>query len=191
MEYTSGFWYLLNPYGFIGGIFSVLGCLLHGSVFLSLKTTGDLEKKVKSLSKMLWTAALIGALLMFAASIFYVDYVERLGFGLVVPVLAFDALVLARIFIQQEKFGWAFAMTAATIALGMVTHFLTIFPDVMISTTNPDFSLTIYRAASSPYTLEVISIVAAVFVPVMLIYQVWSYRAFRKRVTADPQKLEY
>lgn len=191
MVYTGGFWYLLNPYGLIGGIFSIAGCLLHGSVFLSLKTTGKLETKAKGLGKVLWTVALIGALAMFAASFFYVNYVERLGFGLVVPVVAFAALVIARVFIQKDKFGWAFAMTALTIALGMVTHFLSIYPNVMISTTDPAFSLTIYNAASSPYTLRVMSIVAAVFVPVMLLYQIWSYRAFRKRVTADPQQLEY
>jgi cytochrome d ubiquinol oxidase subunit II len=61
----------------------------------------------------------------------------------------------------------------------------------MFSTTNPDYSLTIYNAASSPYTLRIMSIVALIFVPVMLGYQIWSYWTFRKRVTADPQQLEY
>lgn len=192
MVYTGGFWYLLNPYGLIGGIFSVAGCLLHGAIFLSLKTTGELEAKARKLSKTLWTVAFIGALLIFAGSFLLIDdYMGRIGVGLFVPLLGAATLLLARYFIQKEKFGTAFVMSAFTIALGVITFFVVSYPNVMFSTTNPDFSLTIYNASSSDYTLKVMSIVAAIFVPVMLIYQIWSYRVFRKRVTADPQKLEY
>lgn len=192
MVYTGGFWYLLNPYGLVGGLFSVAGCLLHGAVFLSLKTTGGLETKAKKLSKTLWTVAFVLALLMFAASFLLVDdYAGRAGIGIIVPILGGVTLVVARFFINQEKFGMAFVMTALTIALGVITHFVVSFPNVMLSNIDPAFSLTIYTASSSDYTLKVMSIVAAIFVPVMLVYQIWSYRVFRKRVSADPQTLEY
>ncbi len=192
MVYTGGFWYLLNPYGLAGGIFAVALSLLHGSLFLSLKTGGGIEDRFKALSKKLWIAAIIAAVLIFVLSLVMVDgFTSRLGLLIILPILGLVLLALAYVFIGQSKFGLAFGMTAGAIALAVVTHFASIFPNVMISTTSPAFSLTIYNAASTPYTLKVMSIVALIFVPVMLIYQGWTYWTFRKRVTADPQHLEY
>jgi len=193
MVYTGGNFYLLNPYGLIGGVFSVAGCLLHGSIFLSLKTTGDLELKAKKFSKILWQLAFISAIVMFFASFILVDdYLGRIGIGgLVIPLLGGVILVVTAYLIDKDKFGLAFVMTSLTMALGMITHFVGTFPNVMLSTTDPAFSLTIYNASSSNYTLKVMSIVALIFVPVMLLYQIWSYRVFHERIVADPQKLEY
>jgi cytochrome d ubiquinol oxidase subunit II len=192
MVYTGGFWYLLNPYGLLGGLFCVAMCLLHGSLFLSLKTTDDLLEKAKKASRTLRILALVLGVTLFAASFLLVDgFAGKIGAGIVVPILAVGLLVLSFVFIKKGSFGWAFGMTTGTIALTVITHFLTIFPNVMTSTTNPDFSLTIYNASSTPYTLKVMSIVALIFVPVMLAYQIWTYYTFRKRVTTDPQHLEY
>jgi cytochrome d ubiquinol oxidase subunit II len=66
-----------------------------------------------------------------------------------------------------------------------------LFPRVMISSLNPDWSLTIYNAASSSYTLTVMTIVAAIFVPIVLAYQAWSYWIYRQRVKNDPEKFTY
>ena len=119
-------------------------------------------------------------------------FTARLGLWVIlVPILSLVLLGLSYVFIGQGKFGLAFGMTAGAIALAVITHFASVFPNVMISTTNPDFSLTIYNASSTPYTLKVMSIVALIFVPIMLVYQAWTYWTFRKRVTADPQHLEY
>jgi cytochrome d ubiquinol oxidase subunit II len=191
MVYTGGFWYLLNPYGLLGGVFTVVVALLHGSIFLSLKTTNKLLEKVKAVTKPLWIASVVVFVLMLVATFFYVDVIAELGALIVVPVLALVAVLLAGYFINKEKFGWAFGMTASTILLTVVTHFSVIFPNVMVSTTNPDWSLTIYNASSSDYTLTVMSYVALIFVPVMLAYQIWTYYTFRKRIKADPQELEY
>jgi cytochrome d ubiquinol oxidase subunit II len=191
MLYTGGFWYLLNPYGLLGGIFSVAMCLLHGSLFLSLKTTENLLTRVKAVSKTLWIFAFVAGILLFTATIFYVDLAGNLGFGLIVPILALVILTISGLYIRQNKFGWAFSMTATTIGLVLVTHFMNAFPNVMLSTTNPEFSLTIYNASSSDYTLGIMSIVALIFVPIMLGYQIWSYWIFRKRISGDPQHLEY
>ena len=82
-------------------------------------------------------------------------------------------------------------MTSLTIVFTLVTFFTYSFPRVMISTLNPEWSLTIYNASSSDYTLTVMTVVALTFVPIVLAYQGWTYWVFRKRVTADPQMLEY
>jgi cytochrome d ubiquinol oxidase subunit II len=191
MAYTGGFWYLLNPYGLLGGVFAVVVALMHGAIFLSLKTTDSLLEKVKALTKKLWIAGIAIGVLMLVGTIFYADLFAELGVLSVVPILALVATLVAGWFIGKGKYGWAFGMTAGTILMTVATHFLIIFPNVMVSTTNPDWSLTIYTASSSDYTLTVMSWVALIFVPVMLAYQIWTYYVFRKRVSADPQELHY
>jgi cytochrome d ubiquinol oxidase subunit II len=191
MVYTGGFWYLLNPYALVAGLFSVAVMLLHGSLFLSLKTTGELEDRFKGLARKLWVAAISAGGLLFILSFFMVEGFFSNPISAATAFLALAVLSVSYLFINRGKFGLAFGMTAGAIGLSVITHFASIFPNVMISTTNPDFSLTIYNASSSPYTLKVMSFVALIFVPIMLIYQGWTYWTFRKRVTADPQHLEY
>jgi cytochrome d ubiquinol oxidase subunit II len=87
--------------------------------------------------------------------------------------------------------GWAFIMVALNIVLTQVTFFSMTFPNVMLSTTNPAYSLTIYNASSSQYTLTVMSIVALIFVPIVLAYQGWTYYMFRKRISTDKKTLVY
>jgi cytochrome d ubiquinol oxidase subunit II len=100
----------------------------------------------------------------------------------VVAALAFvGALVANRI----KREGWAFVGSAVTIALAVVTLFLALFPDVMPSSLNPAWSLTTTNAASTPYTLTIMTVVAVIFTPLVLLYQGWTYWIFRKRVTVQ------
>jgi cytochrome d ubiquinol oxidase subunit II len=92
--------------------------------------------------------------------------------------------------IRSRRHGWAFAMTGLTIALATITVFMGLYPRVMISSLNPGWSLTIYNASSSPYTLKVMSIVALILVPIVLLYQGWSYWIFRGRI-GNEHSLEY
>ena len=85
---------------------------------------------------------------------------------------------------------WAFFASALTIGLAVVSLFLALFPDVMPSSTDPAFSLTTTNAASTPYTLTIMTIVAVIFVPVVLVYQGWTYYVFRKRVTVPRATVE-
>ena len=81
-------------------------------------------------------------------------------------------------------------LTAIGIAFALISFFLILYPRVMISSLNPEYSLTITNAASTPYTLTVMTIVALIFVPIVLAYQAWSYWVFRKRLTTG-SRLEY
>lgn len=192
MNYTGGFWYLLNPYGLIGGVATVTLFLLHGALFLALKTSGEFQQRAHALAGRLWFAAVAGFLLLTAGSYIFADLVSRLGVNPgIVPVSALLALLVSGFFIRRGQEGWAFAMTAITIAFTVVTFFLFTYPNVMPSTTNPAWSLTIYNASSSQYTLTVMSIVALIFVPIVLGYQIWSYLAFRKRLTGKVEELTY
>src|SRR5439155_11475235 len=98
---------------------------------------------------------------------------------------AIIALILAIVLSLRHRRAWAFALTATTIALVVATIFTSLFPRVMVS--SPDFanSLTIANSASAHYTLEVLTAVAVVLTPVVLLYQAWSYYVFRARVTGE------
>jgi cytochrome d ubiquinol oxidase subunit II len=111
--------------------------------------------------------------------------------GVVLPVLAVAALVLSKVFKGSDRDGLSFIASSLTVVAVIGGMFTALYPNVMISSTSAQFNLTIYNAASSAYTLGVMSIVAAIMVPVILAYQAWTYWVFRKRVRADEQTLTY
>ena len=109
----------------------------------------------------------------------------------IVPITAVVVLLVTGYFLNRKMEGWAFIMTALNIVLTQITFFTMTFPNVMLSSTNPDWSLTIYNASSSQYTLTVMFIIALIFIPIVLAYQGWTYYMFRKRIIADKQSLVY
>jgi cytochrome d ubiquinol oxidase subunit II len=191
MHYVGDFWYLLNPYALAGGLASLSAFTLHGAVFLSLKASRPVMDRARTAAARLWLPTVVLVFLYVTAGYFATDMFTRLGVNPgVVPVGAGVALLLAGWFIRNKQDGWAFAMTGLTIAFSAITIAMGLYPRLMVSSLNPDWSLTIYNASSSPYTLEVMSIVALIFVPVVLLYQGWSYWVFRERVGGD-RPLEY
>ena len=150
-----------------------------------------MRERVNVTAKKLWvvTSVLYVALGIFTyVAGFWARGVVNPGF---VPVAAVAVLLATGYFLNNKMEGWAFIMTSLNIVLTQVTFFSMIFPNVMISSTNPDWSLTIYNASSSQYTLTVMSIVALIFVPIVLAYQGWTYYMFRKRISADKKSLVY
>jgi cytochrome d ubiquinol oxidase subunit II len=192
MNYVGGFFNLLNPYGLLGGVAAVLTFALHGAIFLGLRTSGDLMERAHHTAMRLWIVVVIVLIAFLAATYFYTDISTKLGVDPgPIPIGGAAAILVAGDFIRRQRDGWAFTMTATTIVLAMVTLFMILYPRVMISSIDPAYSLTIYNASSSDYTLKVMSIVALLFVPVVLIYQGWTYWIFHKRVEGDAEKLTY
>jgi cytochrome bd ubiquinol oxidase subunit II len=192
MQYAGGFFVLLNPYALLGGVTTVLVFVLHGAIFLSMKLTGSLMEKAYSTARRIWMPVLFFLLIFLVGTYISTDILERLGINPgIIPVSGVAALLLAGYFISRKMSGWAFGMTCITIAFALVTMFMILYPRVMISSLNPDWSLTIYNAASSEYTLRVMSIVTLIFLPVVLIYQGWSYWVFRKRIETRVETLTY
>lgn len=191
MNYVGGFFNLLNPYALLGGLMTLSLFTFHGAIFLTLKTTGDIEEKARSVAKKLWLPTVLLVFGFVIAGYFATDMFTRLGVNPgIVPILAGIALLLSGWFLRQKQSGWAFAMTGVTLAFSVITVFMGLFPRVMVSSLNDAWSLTIYNASSSPYTLKVMTIVAVIFVPIVLLYQGWTYWVFRKRVTEEGE-LEY
>jgi cytochrome d ubiquinol oxidase subunit II len=192
MMYTGNLFTLLNPYGLIGGLTTVTVFVLHGANFLGLKLDGELHERVHQLSKKIYVAAALITTVLLIATYFYTDISSKLGINPgITPIASYAALLVTIYFINRKMEGWAFIMTALHIVLTQATFFLLMFPRVMISSTNPAYSLTIYNASSSQYTLTVMSIVALIFVPIVLVYQGWTYYMFRKRIIAEKQSLVY
>lgn len=192
MHYVGTLLDLLNPYALLAGLTALALFTLHGALFLSLKTSGDLAEQAAAAARRLWGPA-VGVLLALAVSTYFTtDILERLGVNPgAVPLGAVVALVVAGPLIRRRHMGWAFALTSLTILFVTASIFLILYPRVMISSLDPAWSLTIYNASSSPYTLRVMSIIALTLVPVVLAYQGWSYWVFRKRIQDRPETWTY
>jgi cytochrome d ubiquinol oxidase subunit II len=183
---------LLNPFGLIGGLTTVAVFLLHGANFLTLKLEGELRERARALSKKLYIFAAIMTVLLAVTTYIYTDILTKIGVNPgIIPIVSVVALLAAIYFINQKMEGWAFISVSLHIVLTQVSFFTLMFPRVMISSLNPDWSLTIYNASSSQYTLTVMSIVALIFVPIVLAYQGWTYYMFRKRISTDKKELVY
>ena len=192
MMYTGNLFTLLNPYGLIGGLTTVSIFLLHGANFLSLKLEGDLRDRANAFAKKIYIAAVILSLILLITTYIFTDIYAHLGLNPgIIPVVGLVALFVSGYFINRRQEGWAFIMVAVNIVFTLITFFMIMFPRVMISSTNPAYSLTIYNASSSQYTLGVMSIIALIFVPIVLIYQGWTYYMFRKRITTKKETLVY
>lgn len=186
MNYVGGFFNLLNPYALLAGAATLTAFTLYGAIFISLKTEGELRLKARAAARRLWLVVVLVLLALLIATYFETDFVARLGVNPgVIPLTGMVAILLSGYFINKNREGWAFFTTAVSIAFSLVTAFLYMYPRVMISSLNDAWSLTIFNASSSPYTLKVMTIVAVIFVPIVLAYQGWSYWVFRKRLTSD------
>ena len=191
MTYVGGFWNLLNPFALLGGLVTLSGFTLHGAVFLSLKTQDDVMELAQAAARKLWLPTLIILAVFVVAMYFFTDVLTQLGINPgPIPIGAVLALLGAGYFIYTRRSGWAFFLTALAIIFAVSTIFLVLFPRVMVSSLDPAFSLTIYNASSSEYTLKTMSIIALVLVPVILAYQGWTYWIFRKRLS-EKAELHY
>ena len=142
-------------------------------------------------TKKVGPVATVLVFLYVVATYFMTDAFTRLGINPgVVPLGAGAALLAAGWFVHKDRLGWAFIFNSVTILLSTLTIFMSLYPRVMVSSLNPAWSLTIYNASSSPYTLTVMTIVALIFVPIVLAYQGWTYWVFRERIGKD-SALEY
>jgi cytochrome d ubiquinol oxidase subunit II len=185
-EVSSSLFDLLNPYGLLGGVTVLALCLLHGAVFVTLKTAGAVRERARATADTLFapTGIALFAYLVWTVSLRGDAAVD------VVAALALGALLAALGAHRAGRDGWAFAATAATLAGLVATWFVAIAPEVLPRLGGGP-GLTIHQAASSAYTLKVMTVVALVATPVVLAYQAWSYWVFRRRLfgadgPADP-----
>lgn len=168
---------LLTPYALLGGLVTLTVFLTHGAFFVALKTVGDIRHRARALG-LRWGAVAAVATLVFVTWTAGRDGDQVVWIAGGVAVAAFLAGLVAA---GAGREGWAFTGTALAIAAVASMLFLALFPDVMPSTLATG-TLTTTNAASTPYTLEIMTWVAAAFTPIVLGYQAWSYWVFRRRI---------
>jgi cytochrome d ubiquinol oxidase subunit II len=176
---TSGSTWLLHPFALLGALTMLALFATHGALFLTLKTTGDLRGRARTLALRTGppTAVLTAAFLAWM-----LDLRPR-GAAAALAAAAVAGLLGALAATVRRRDGWAFAAGAAAIALTLAALFTALYPDVLPAT-DPAASLTVTNAAASPYTLKIMSWAAVGVAPIVLLYQGWTYWVFRKRVGA-------
>ena len=191
MTYVGTFFDLLNPYSLVGGFVTFAIFTLHGALFIELKTDGIIRERAKAITRPAWIASLVLVVVFVGFSFIDTKIFEDINIiQIVALVVTVGALVFIGFSLFRSKFGLAFIGNGLVIVGVVVLLFSSLFPNVMPSSLDPAFSLTVYNASSTQYTLSIMTVVALVFVPVVLIYQGWTYWVFRKRVTINSH-LEY
>ena len=183
IEYVGGFFNLLNPYALLGGIVTLTVFLTHGAVFLSLKTAGGIRDKSHEIAKITGLIAAVAAVSFLIWTNLMLASINATVLTLSIVVALLWVAGMAMNFIRRE--GWAFIFSAATILTFVTTLFYALYPRVMPSSLGAQFDLTIRNASSTQYTLKVMTVVAVILTPIVLLYQGWTYWVFRKRVSSS------
>jgi len=184
-EYVGGLLDLLNPYALLFGLVTLALFTTHGAVFTALKTTGDIRERARhfALGSGVLTAVLAVAFLVWTFEV-RAGAPHRAWYAALAVVAAL-ALVGALLALRAGREGWAFAGTAVTVLAAVAALFTALFPEVMPSTIDPAYSLTTTSAASTDYTLGIMTWVAVLFTPIVLGYQSWTYYVFRRRIGTE------
>jgi cytochrome d ubiquinol oxidase subunit II len=177
-EYVGNFWDLLNLYSILGGLVTLTLFTFHGAVFVGLKTVGDIRERSRKLALQVGLATAVLALVF----LIWTQVDSGDGASLAALIVAVAALVAALAMVNVGREGWAFILSGLTIVAAVAMLFLSLFPDVMPSSLNADWSLTVTNASSSQYTLKIMTWCAVIATPIVLLYQSWTYWVFRKRI---------
>jgi len=179
---------LLNPYGLLTGLLFVLLFVVHGALWTAMKTLGALSARAVALAKKSWYGLVLVALLFLINTAFqtklYDNYLAH-PFWFAVPVLAVAAMLSVRLFLIRNQYFRAFLLSCLTIVMVTLTGIIGLYPNLIPSNLDPAYSLTIFNASSSVYTLKIMTVVALIFVPIVIAYQIWVYRVFRGKLVIE------
>ena len=184
--YEGNFFGLLNPYSIVVGLLSLTMFLMHGAIYLSLKSEGTQKQRMTSLANKTWIAFVV----LYAAATFYTIFTSPYLFEnslqnplfWILIILLFASVISIPIFLNANKIGYAFTGSALTITSMILLTALSLFPKLVPSIINPDYSLTIYNASSTPRTLETMLIIALIGMPIVIAYTIIVYRTFKGKV---------
>ncbi len=188
LGYHGSFFSLLNPYGLLTGVLFVLLFVYHGSLWLTLKTSGHLNEKSAALSGKLWYGLLVTA----AAFLVYTYFATPLFANflkhpvwLIVPAVAVLSMIDSKLHLYKQQYFQSFIASCITVVTIIATGVIGLYPNLFPSNIDTQYSITIFNASSSLYTLKIMTVVVLVFIPMVIGYQIWVYRVFRGRVTAE------
>jgi cytochrome d ubiquinol oxidase subunit II len=180
-EFVGSLGSLFSPFALLGAATVTVLFVAHGAIFLALKTTGELRRRANRLASLCGLAAAVLAL----GFLGWAQGIRGDAASAVVAAVAAVALVAGLVANRRGREGWAFVGTAVAVGFAVASLFLALFPLVMPSSLDPAWSLTTANAASTPYTLKVLTVIAGIFTPLVMLYQGWTYWVFRKRITVE------
>ncbi|WP_047682408.1 MULTISPECIES: cytochrome d ubiquinol oxidase subunit II [Xenorhabdus] len=205
VSYEGSFFGLLNPYGLLAGIISLMMITTQGATYLQMRTTGELHLRSRTATHICALITAVAFLLAGVWLIYGIDgYVvtggldvngvsnplhkqvtQQVGAWLInfnnqpilwaIPVLGVILPLLTMLATRLDKGAWAFLFSSLTVACIILTAGISMFPFVMPSSLNPNVSLTVWDATSSQWTLQIMFVVALIFVPIILSYTIWCY----------------
>ena len=182
-EFTGNFFSLFTGYGVMTGVTMVVLCLLHGATFLGLRTTGEIRDRARATGRRIGPVAIVINIAWCAWTLVVIG-------GGTVPqptqIFGVIAVIFATALASTNNDGWAFVASGFAIAAAIGQIFIALYPNVMVSSTNHAYNLTVNNAAAGHYGLVVMTVVAVLFFPIILLYQGWSFHVFRRRVSAPP-----
>ena len=220
LSYTGSFWGLLNPFALLAGIVSVTMLIMHGAVFLQIRTESEINARAKKTVRIFGIGFMAAFALAGIWQAFGIDFYQivsmpdpgtafsplakevevaagglmqnysRCGYTIMAPILAFAGGILAILLSGANRPGAAFVFSGAALAGVILTAGFAMFPFVIPSSTDPNSSLTVYDAVSSHRTLNVMFIVVVILLPIVLAYTSWVYRVMRGKVTEEKIKKE-
>ena len=188
MHFAGTFFDLLSPYTLVGGVAFLFVFIFHGAIYLNLKTEGELRIRSRQAALTSGIVAALSCLALVGLTYAKTDLFKSAAAGGALCA-AIATFLTAYALMKLNRSGWAFGLSGLTILLTTAGFFLGLFPRLIVSSLNPAWSLTIHNAASSPYTLKLMTVAAFILVPVVLAYQAWSYWVFRQRISG--KHLEY
>jgi cytochrome d ubiquinol oxidase subunit II len=173
---------VVNPYTLLGGLATGALFALHGAVFVALKSSGAVRADAFGFAGKLAVPATV---LVAGFGVWTQLSHGKSWTWIVLAVAVVAQLAAVGKVLGGKGEGWAFVYTTIVVAAVVVLLFGALYPNLVPSTLNPDWSLTIHNGSSSPYTLKVMTWAALVFAPLVMLYQAWTYWVFRKRISAD------
>ncbi|WP_436785891.1 cytochrome d ubiquinol oxidase subunit II [Yinghuangia sp. YIM S10712] len=177
-EYAGNLADLLGPHALLGGAVTLVLFTFHGAVFVGLKTVGDVRHRANALAFRLGLATVV----LTTAFLVWTQAESGNGKSVWAVAVAVAALLAALALNRAGREGWAFVMSGVTVIAAVTMLFLALFPNVMPSSIADAYNLTTDNAASTPYTLKIMTWVAVIMTPIVLCYQGWTYWVFRKRI---------
>ena len=176
---------LLNPYGLLGGVLFLFLFLVHGAIWIAIKSTGELHERAKAVASRLWIVLLAAAVGFLIASYFatnlYANYLANPVLFVVIAITVV-ALIGIKFFLAKGSLWKAWFSSATTIIGATFYGVIGLFPNMFPSSMDAAYNLTAHNASSSPMTLKIMLVVACIFVPIVLIYQIWTYNLFKGKV---------
>ena len=189
LEFDGSWLEFINPYSILVGITTLALFMMHGAIFLAMKTEGSLFVKINVLLKIAVIFFMISLILTTLYTFLYIphltDDLKNNPVLFIIPLLAFLCIVNVYRSVIKEKYMYAFIFSSITVCILLILVSIALYPVLVFSTIDPAYNITIYNASSSQKSLRIMLTIAAIGTPLVLAYTFFVYRTFRGKVILD------